>query len=234
MEAHHEVERLAAVYAEYARTRAGERRWSPDNAGNRAMLAERGAALRVALGAHGFLPLGERPVLEVGCGTGEVLAGLLALGATPGALRGIDLLPETIAVAQHRHPGIRFEVGNAEQIRQGDRDVEMVLAFTVFTSILDDGMAGRVAAEIDRVLRPGGAVVWYDFRVDNPRNRHVRGLGRRAIATLFPGYGVHMRSITVLPPLARRLGRATSWAYPLLARLPALRTHYLGLLRKPA
>ena len=35
-------------------------------------------------------------------------------------------------------------------------------------------------------------------------------------------------------PLARRLGRATRWAYPMLARLPALRTHWLGLLTKPA
>jgi len=39
--------------------------------------------------------------------------------------------------------------------------------------------------------------------------------------------------VTLLPPLARRLGPATPLAYPVLAALPPLRSHLIGLLRKP-
>ena len=233
MEARHEVERIASVYRGYAREGAADGRWSPANAGNRAIVAERFDGLR-ALFADGPTPLERARVLEVGCGNGDVLASLVTLGARPEGLCGVDLLPDLVADARARHHDLRFEHGNAEALAFDDAAFDYVLLFTVLTSILDEEMARRLAHEVDRVLAPGGAVVWYDFRVDNPRNRHVRGVGRAGIAALFPGYACHLRSVTVLPPLARRLGRATRWAYPLLAHLPALRTHYLGLLRKPA
>lgn len=233
-EARSEVERIAAAYRGYAADGAHAGRWDPANAGNRAIVAERDRALGALLAAHRLLPLGARRVLEVGCGTGEILAGLVALGAEPARLRGVDLLADLVVEARRRHPGLRFDVANAEAPLGAPASEDLVLLYTVLTSILDAGMARRVAAEVDRVLVPGGAVVWYDFRVANPRNPHVRGVGRAEIARLFPGYALHLRSLTVLPPLARRLGRAVRWAYPALARVPALRTHYLGLLRKPA
>jgi SAM-dependent methyltransferase len=50
-------------------------------------------------------------VLEVGCGTGELLAAL------PQRRRaGIDMLPEVVAEARRRHPGIDFQVGNADDL----------------------------------------------------------------------------------------------------------------------
>jgi hypothetical protein len=104
--------------------------------------------------------------------------------------------------------------------------LDMVLLFTVFSSILDHRMAENVATEVRRVLKPGGAVLWYDFRYDNPSNPHTRGMTKRHIRRLFPGFTLNLRTITSLPPLARRLGRATSWLYPVLAAGPFLRTHY--------
>lgn len=233
MAAPREVDRIAAVYRGYARDGAHDGRWSAANPGNAAIVAERDAALR-RLFDVGRPPLDRARVLEIGCGTGEVLAGLVALGARPERLHGVDLLPQLVATARARHPGIRFDAGNAEALALPAAAFDYVLLFTVLTSILDRGMATRLAGEVDRLLTPGGAVVWYDFRFDNPWNPHVRGVGRREIRTLFPGYAIHVRSLTVLPPLARRLGRATGWGYRVLARIPALRTHYLGLLRKPA
>ena len=229
-----EVERIAAVYRGYAREGAADARWSPANAGNRAIVAERRRVLARLLATAGRVPLADARVLEVGSGTGEVLADLVGLGARAERLVGVELLPDLVATARARHPAIHFEAGNAEALAFPPARFDFVLLFTVLTSILDDGMATRLAAEVDRVLVPGGAVVWYDFRVDNPSNPHVRGVGRRRIAELFPGYVPHLRSVTVLPPLARRLGPATPWLYPVLARIPLLRTHWVGLLRKPA
>jgi hypothetical protein len=100
--------------------------------------------------------------------------------------------------------------------------------------VLDDAMARRLAAEACRVLRAGGAVLWYDFRFNNPRNSHVRGMKRAAVQKLFPGFRLELRTVTLAPPLARRLGPFTGLLYPALSCLPFLRTHYAGLLLKPA
>ena len=213
--------------AREARATAGP----PTTPANRAIVAERQRLLARLLPPA---RLASARILEVGCGDGDVLASFVDLGAHDDRLLGVDLLPDEIARARARHPRLRFEVANGETLEAPYGAFDLVCLFTVFTSILDEAMASRVAAEVDRVLAPGGAVVWYDFRFDNPRNRHVRGVGRRRIRRLFPSYALHLRSVTVLPPLARRLGRATPWLYPLLARVPALRTHWLGLLRKAA
>lgn len=50
-----------------------------------------------------------RRVLEIGCGNGEVLAAL-----RPSVGYGIDLSPALIAEAQARHPGLQFEVADAD------------------------------------------------------------------------------------------------------------------------
>ena len=169
----------------------------------------------------------------MGCGSGKVLASLLALGAQPENLCGVDLLPDRIAEAQQRYPALQFQCANAEHLDFPDDHFDLVLLFTVFSSILDGQMARNVAHEVSRVLRPSGAVLWYDFRYNNPRNPNVRGITLARIHHLFPELEMHLRTITLLPPLARRLGRLTPMLYPLLAAIPPLRTHYLGLLVKP-
>jgi SAM-dependent methyltransferase len=188
--------------------------------------------MRAALQRAGLWPLAGRRVLDVGCGSGRVLAGLQAWGARPADLVGVDLLPERAAAARRNYPEIDFRRANAERLDFADASFHLVLVFTVFSSILDPGMAANVAAEIRRVCAPGGGVLWYDFRYDNPRNPHVRGVGKGDAAALFPGWRLDLRSLTLLPPLARRLGRFTPRLYPALSRVPFLRTHYLGVLGK--
>jgi SAM-dependent methyltransferase len=225
----HEVRRLLRVYAE----RAGRVTWDPDAPGNQMILREREGVMAALLARHGFLPLAPHRILEVGCNTGYTLASLLALGARPERLCGVDLLPDRLIAARRRHPGIRWRQGNAEQLDFPDGSFDLVLLFTVLSSILDDGMAARVAGEVVRVLRPGGAVLWYDVRYRNPWNPDVRPVPRAALRRLFPGLGRDLRTVTLLPPLARRLGRPTGALYRLLAAVPLLRSHYLGVLVKP-
>ena len=52
----------------------------------------------------------DQRVLEIGCGSGEVLAAL-----APREGYGIDLSPTLIAQAQARHPGLHFEVADADR-----------------------------------------------------------------------------------------------------------------------
>jgi SAM-dependent methyltransferase len=228
-----EIARVRRVYREYAERGRGAREWAADHPGNRAMADERTRVLAALLERSGRLPLGDRRVLDLGCGDGEVLAGLLRWGGLPNRLVGIDLQADAVARAQARWPGLRFDVADATAVPYRDASFDLALCFTLFTSILDDGVARRVAAEVRRVLRPGGALLWYDFRVGNPWNPHVRGMSRRSLHTLFPGWQATLRLVTLLPPLARRLHALTPVLYPVLAALPPLRTHWAGLLERP-
>jgi SAM-dependent methyltransferase len=228
-----EIDRVRRVYQEYAERGRGAREWAPDHPGNRAMVDERTRILGRMLARSGRLPLGTRRVLDLGCGDGDVLSQLVCWGARADRLVGVDLRPDAIARAHARAPEIRFDVADATRLPYRDASFALVLAFTVFTSILDDRLARRAAREVGRVLRPGGALVWYDFRVGNPRNPHVRGVSRGTLAALFPAWPATLRLVTLLPPLARRLHWLTPVIYPVLAAIPPLRTHWLGLLERP-
>lgn len=228
----HEVDRLTKVYAGYRDSDTIQGQWDGHNLGNQAILSERQRGIERVLARHGLLPLRGRHILDVGCGVGHVLADLKAWGASSSQLVGIDLLPDRIAAAQRNYPELQFQLTNAEQLDFPDEAFDIVLTFTVFSSILDPQMAQNVAQEIVRVLRPRGFLLWYDFRFNNPRNPHVQGMTRRRIRQLFSELTPDLFSITVLPPLARRLGRFTPLFYPLMSQIPFLRTHYLGVLQK--
>jgi len=225
-----ETDRIARAYRDLE-ARAGSR-YDLRNRGNQLVLAERRRRTRDLLDGAGLIPLGDRRVLEVGCGSGSELAWLVDVGATTSRLVGVDLLADRIAAAQKAHPNIEFRAANAEHLDFPDGAFDLVMAVTVFSSILDEAMARNVASEIQRVLPPGGTLLWYDFRYDNPSNRDVRGVNARSVRELFPKLEGRLQSVTVLPPLVRRLGVLTSAAYPVLATAPPLRSHLIGLLRK--
>jgi len=210
----------------------GAERWSLANAGNRRILAERRATFHKLLQRERFLPLHGKRILEVGCGTGTELAWMLELGAAPHQLVGIDLLAYRIDSARRSFPEIEFRQANAEHLELPPASVDLALAITVFSSILEATMARRVALEISRVVRPGGGLLWYDVRYDSNSNRSVKAVGKRSIRELFPEFDGELTAITLAPPVARRLGFLTATLYPVLSLAPPLRSHLCGLLRK--
>jgi len=227
-----EAERIQAVYGEYAAIGFAESKWSLKNAGNQAIHSERNRVLVKALSRTALLPLNGKHILEVGCASGSVLRDLVLLGAEPSRLSGIDLVPDHIKAARLTLPEADLRVADARSLPYDPGQFDLVLVFTVFSSILDVEVMGQVAAEIRRVLKPGGAVICYDFQYNNPGNQNVRGIKQRELEKLFPGLRGDWNTLTVLPPLARRLGRLTSFAYPVLAAIPWVRTHLLGIMVK--
>jgi hypothetical protein len=108
----------------------------------------------------------------------------------------------------------------------------LVITSTVFTSIRDREVQGLLAREITRLIAPSGALLWYDFAYNNPRNRNVRGVSRRRLRALFPGLDGPIRSVTLAPPIARLVAPRSRALAQMLEAVPLLRTHLLAVLVK--
>jgi SAM-dependent methyltransferase len=226
-----EADRIAAEYARRAAAIPADR-YSPAAPAQLLLRQSRERAVLAALRRAGMLPLAGRRILDVGCGTGQWLADFETWGADRERLAGIDLLPERIEAARARlEPGADLRQGDASRLPWPSAHFDFVLLSTVFSSILEAGMRAAVAAEMARVLAPGGMILWHDFFVDSPRNRAVRGIRRREIAALFPGFDVELRRITLAPPIARAVAPRSQLAAIALEALRVLDTHYLGVLR---
>ena len=85
-----------------------------------------------------LIPPGSR-VLELGCGTGNLLAAL-----KPGVGLGIDLSSAMVAEARRQHPDLAFEVGDAETI-QLSLNFDFVVASDLLAELSD------ISAMLDRL-----------------------------------------------------------------------------------
>jgi ubiquinone/menaquinone biosynthesis C-methylase UbiE len=223
-------ERIRDTYRAYETT-GRQHLWDLRNRGFARLAADRDAAVQELLARS--LPGGSARLLDVGCGDGTLIGAVLRRWLDVDAT-GVDLLADRIDEARRSVPDATFIVASADVLPLDPATFDVVTAITLFSSIPSADMERSAAAEIGRVLRPGGWLVWYDLRYDNPSNPEVHGLSARRLGELFPGWDQHLRSITLAPPVARRLGLLTSTAYPILHAIPPLRSHLVGRLRCPS
>jgi ubiquinone/menaquinone biosynthesis C-methylase UbiE len=115
-------------------------------------------------------------VLDVGAGTG-----LLALAAAPHAasVHALDVSPAMCShlAGKFHQSGIsnaRVLLGNATDIPLADGAVDVVISNYCFHH-LPDGEKGRALAQVMRVLRPGGRLVFADmmFRIAGASRRDL-------------------------------------------------------------
>lgn len=191
---------------------------------------ERERAILRLLNRHGLNPLTDVKVLEIGCGSGSVLREFVRFGVQPENALGVDIDPDALAIARARNPQIDVRTADAGELPTPDGSFDLVLAFTIFTSIPDASKRVAVAREVQRVLRPGGALLWYDFWV-NPLNPDTQALGLAEIKRLFGHEPVESRRVTLAPPIVRAIAPRSWIACEVLGRLPFLRTHWLALVR---
>jgi len=178
------------------------------------------------------------PVLEVGCGTGQLTSGLARLGFD---LTAIDISPAMVEAARAgagepragERP-VRFWAGSFEEFRAPDASVALIVSAAAF-HWLDPEVRFRKAA---RLLRPGGwlAVLDHAERYDEPFGSALRAMwqarndgggawvARQADSDAFAGSGLFEAAVReVVTWRARRPAdavvgvestRATSLSWP--------------------
>ncbi len=104
------------------------------------------------------VPAGAR-WLDVGCGNGAFTEEIIA-NAQPSAVQGIDPSPGQVEYARKR-PGTasaRFEVGDAQALPYGNAEFDAAVMALVIAFVPDPA---KGAAELARVVKPGGLVATY-------------------------------------------------------------------------
>lgn len=158
-----------------------------------ALTLGRERALRERLVEAARLAPGE-VVLDAGCGTGSLaIAAKRRVGAT-GVVHAIDAAPEMIARAREKAAragaDVAFATGRAEALPFPDAHVDVVLS-TLMLHHLPGPVRRAFAAEIRRVLKPGGRVLAVDFEAPARRSKGL-------IARVHRHGGVPMRDVVGL------------------------------------
>lgn len=150
------------------------------------------------------LPAGAR-VADLGCGSG-VFTELLRRAGYKSV--GLDISPKLVALGRRKYPGLELIEGDAENLPFETASLDGVLLSGLVHHFPDPR---RLAAEVQRVLRPGGRFVAFDPNRMNPfmwlyRDRsspfyssvgvteNERPVLARRVAGIFRDAGFHVQS----------------------------------------
>ncbi|MCO5187152.1 MAG: class I SAM-dependent methyltransferase [Anaerolineae bacterium] len=225
-----DIDRLRAEYAGRASRLAHSDKYSLFDAANLFTMQQRRRDVIALLKRHGLTPLADKCVLEIGCGTGGVLIEWLQYGIRPDCLYGVELLPQRISQAQRLLSHLPLIQGDGRHTAYRDSAFDIVLQFTVLSSILDRDVQQALANEMLRVLKPGGVILSYDFWL-NPTNKQTVGMTKRRLRGLFPDSTLAFYRTTLAPPMARRIVPVSWLAAALLEKFALFNSHYLAVIR---
>jgi ubiquinone/menaquinone biosynthesis C-methylase UbiE len=223
-----ESKRLSEVYAGYSEDWHKNQTWGHDNPGS----AEIRAALLERLLAAAGDRLGAQPeILDMGCGSGWWLDVFRRHGVDGARLHGVDAIDERIEMARELLPESDLRVGDVRRLSYPDDHFGVVLIVSVLSDLQSVSDVEDALREAVRVLAPGGILLCYEPRVPNPFNREVHRISKGTLRRVL-GRGWRSTTLTVLPPLSYRLGSLAPRLYPMLSKIPPLRSHRLVEYRK--
>lgn len=118
----------------------------------------------IALCSRLLGPADEQRVLDVGCGVG-VTDGFLH--DRVGSLTGIDVSSESVAMAAAANPSATYRTFDGGAFPLEDETFDLAFAICVLHHVEPRNRA-RFAAELRRVVRPGGVVAIFEHNPWNP------------------------------------------------------------------
>lgn len=227
MQDNEELMRIRNEYSDRELRLIGCDRYSLFNPAHLFLVQQRQRIEIQLLKRYHLIPLQRKRILEVGCGRGNVLIQYLEYSAYINSLCGIDILHERIQDAHQHLPNLLLSLADAQNLPYRSHTFDLVMQYTMFTSILDDTVKQNVAQEMLRVVRRnGGMILWYDFWI-NPINHKTRGILPVEIKRLFPHCSYEFHKTTLAPPLARIIVPVARGFAQFLESLKIFNTHYL-------
>jgi ubiquinone/menaquinone biosynthesis C-methylase UbiE len=168
-------------------------------------------------------------ILEIGAGSGSNLLLFKKLGSAWENLFANELLEEKQLVLKENLPNSTIHIGDALSLNYSE-EFDVVYQSTVFSSILNIQVKQQLADHMVKMLKPGGVIIWYDFKFNNPRNKDVKGVNKKEVLRLFSkAQKIDFYPVTIAPPIGRRIGKL----YPIINFLfPFLRSHYIAVIKK--
>lgn len=139
---------------------------------------------------------GGGPVLDVGCGPGQITAHLRGLGLD---ISGVDLSPGMIAIAEREYPDIRFDVGSMTDLGGADASVAGLVAWYSTIHVPDEDLR-KAFHDFRRILRPNG-VLLLGFHVGDGTNHKTEGYGGHPMKV-----SVHKRRVETVAGWLRETG----------------------------
>ena len=138
------------------------------------VMGDRGPAIERVRGYLRRYQPGARSLLELGCGTGAVLAGL----AGDLHVTGVDRSPEMLAAAAARHlPGVRLVEADITEFSLGTRFDVVICVFDTLNHLPTFDAWAAMFGQVDAHLAEGGLFVF-----------DVNTVGRLRRLALSPGY----------------------------------------------
>jgi ubiquinone/menaquinone biosynthesis C-methylase UbiE len=109
-----------------------------------------------------FAEIASGPVIDLGCGPG-CLSEVLAARFGASQVGAVDTSDPFVAACRHRVPGADVRLAPVEHLPFGDHAFQSALSQLVLSFV---GNADEMAAEIRRVVRPGGTAAACTFDAD--------------------------------------------------------------------
>jgi len=226
-----DIERMRQEYSRRAARSDTKDLYSDKNPAHRWMISDRQKNVLRLISSINAGDISDLNILEIGCGSGGVIKEFVQFGVTPANLAGVDLLLDRLEQASADLKGCSWINAYGQSLPFQAETFDMLLQFTAYSSILDFDIRKDMAAEMLRVLKPGGNILWYDF-IWNPTNPQTRGIGLKEVKSLFQGCVFSPVRITLAPPLTRlllpRFPRLADW----LSSLKIFNSHLLVRIQK--
>lgn len=224
-----EKERIERMTAERRGKQYGTR-WH-SSPGNNFNSSRRKALLHELLQKH-LDQLETLRVLDLGCAKGGTLNSLEDWGFSRDNLVGLDIRVDPLKASLAEYPQYAFVCADAEALSFPDNSLDVILVFSTLTMVVDDSVRRKIGAELLRTLRKGGCIIIYDPRLPNLITRQTRPVNKKDMREMFPECDLEFHATTLLPQLARLLGRLSVRLCSLFILLPFLRSHYMTVVRK--
>ncbi|EDM81886.1 3-demethylubiquinone-9 3-methyltransferase [Plesiocystis pacifica SIR-1] len=142
-----------------------------------------------------------KEALEVGCGTGLVMDRVANFASR---VEGVDISPGMLERARAR--GLEVREGSATQLPYADASFDVVYSFKVLAHV---EAIEQALAEMARVARPGGHVIFDIYNRDSLRYLIRRARGPRATSKAFAEDAISTRFDTLALARGRARGIGT-------------------------